>query len=110
MLKSTRDGVRAICAADPSLSTAQVNAAILELDGKGNALPINTSVADRVLSRKQTADLLHVSLSTLSQYAKRGLLKSVRLGSKGIRANGYTESSVRKLIEAAKIGEFKNER
>lgn len=99
MTKSTRDGVRALCGADPTITTAQLNAALMELEGKGPTSLTTQEPMDRLLNRKQVAKILGVSSSTVSDYAKRGLISKVTPGKHAKRARGYSEKSVRELIK-----------
>ena len=49
----------------------------------------------RYLTRKETAEVLHISLPTLNEYSKRGILKSHRVGSRVL----YLESQVLTAIK-----------
>ena len=95
MFKTTSDAIRAICAADPSINAAQVNAAIAVLDGA----PVETKPFDQILTPETTGKLLGGrDRHTLANWAKRGLLHAVRTGKTGSRITGYTASSVRALL------------
>ena len=91
-MKTTETAVRAICAADPTLTPEQIDAAITALTNK----PKQT--APRAYSAKEAAGLLGVSRRTVRAYARRGLLTPIRAGSKGARAHAYTGASVEKLL------------
>jgi hypothetical protein len=92
-MKTTETAVRAICAADPTLTPEQIDAAI-------NALSIKPKhAAPRAYSIQETADLLGVSRRTVRAYARRGLLIPIRAGSKGERAHAYVGASVEKLLK-----------
>ena len=60
---------------------------------------IHKQRVDRVLTRRQVAKLLNVTPTSVSNYAKRGLIRRVAFGARGIRSNGYAESSVRELLQ-----------
>ena len=95
MFKTTIDAIRAICAADPSINTAQVNAAIAALNG----VPTDTEPLDRILSPVETGKMLGGrDRHTLANWGKRGLLVAVRTGAGGKRITGYTLSSVRAFL------------
>ena len=97
MLKSTRDAVRAICAADPSVNAAQVKAALAELDGEG-IRELKGETPSRSFSREQVAALLGVNRRTVTNYAKRGLLVPIYSGASGKRAQSYMGTSVMALL------------
>ena len=95
MFKTTIDAIRAICAADPSINTTQVNAAIAALDGA----PVETEPFDQILTPAAAGKLLGGrDRHTLANWEKRGLLRAVRTGRDGKRITGYTASSVRALL------------
>lgn len=50
---------------------------------------------EKTYTRKQTAELLHVSLPTLWSYSKKGIIKSVNFGNRVL----YTESAILKVLE-----------
>ena len=97
MLKSTNDAVRAICAADPSITTSQVTAAIAELDGKGIREMLGEP-PPRAYTREQVAVLLGVNRRTVTAYARRGLLRPIYSGATAKRAQSYTGDSVVALL------------
>ena len=98
MLKSTREAVRAICSADPSLTAVQVKAALAELDGEG-VREVTGETPPRSYSHEQVAALLGVSRKLVSQYARRGLLVPIYTGKQGKRARRYAGKSVLALLE-----------
>ena len=97
MLKSTRDAIAAICAADPSVTALHVKAALAELDGEGVRC-VMTEPAERAYTREQVAALLHRNPKTVSRYARQGLLTPIFGGADGKRATGYSGSSVKALL------------
>ena len=97
-LKSTKDAVKAICAADPSINAAQVKAALAELDGEG-IREMQGVPPPRAYSRAQVATLLGVNPKAVTLYAKRGLLTPIYSGANGKRAQAYTGESVHALLE-----------
>ncbi|TSJ40221.1 helix-turn-helix domain-containing protein [Mucilaginibacter corticis] len=62
-----------------SLVSACVLKAILN---SFNSLPPKNELENSILTRQETAKLLSISLPTLHDYTKRGLIKAHRLGSK----------------------------
>lgn len=98
MLKSTRDAVKAICAADPSVNAAQIKAALAELDGEG-IREMQGEPPLRAYSRKQVAALLGVNPKAVSNYARRGLLTPIYSGARCKRAQAFTGESVQALLE-----------
>lgn len=102
MLKSTRDAVKAICAADPSIPTARVQTALADLEGVGIREVLETKPIERSYNRKQVAALMGVSVKTVGSYVRRGLLTKILSGANGQRATGYTGESVRALLEGVR--------
>lgn len=77
-------------------------------DYRGMSLKVKTSTSvDQILpekevylTRQQTADFLQISLPTLHQYTKEGLINSFRIGSK-IR---YKKSDIEKAMQERNFG------
>lgn len=103
MLKSTRDAVKAICAADPSINAAQINAAIAELSGEG-VREMQGEPPPRAYTRAQVAALLGVNPKAVTSYAKRGLLTPIYSGANGKRAQAYAGESVHALLAGKRGG------
>ena len=98
MLKTTRDAVKAIIGTDPSITAAQLKAALAELDGEGIREMTQSEPPPRAYSPAQVAALLGKSRRTVTTYAKRGLLTPIYSGATGKRAQGYTGESVAALL------------
>ena len=49
------------------------------------------------LTRKEVANLLHISLVTLTDYTKRGLIKGKRIGTRVLYDRGQIEESLREI-------------
>ena len=98
MLIATKNAVKAICAADPTLSAAMVDAALSALQGKDITVYVDTAPMDRAIPRKVAAQILGVTPRCVSLYAKRGLIRPIRMGVAGSRAVGYSEASIRAAI------------
>ena len=96
-MKSTKDAVKAICAADPSINAGQLKAALAELDGEG-VREMRGEPPPRAFSVAQVAELTGKSRRTISQYARRGLLTPIYSGATGKRAQAYTGESVAALL------------
>lgn len=97
MMQSTRDAVRAICSADPSITAAQLKTALAELSGEG-VREMRGEPPPRSFSPAQVAALLGRSRRTVTQYARRGLLTPIYSGATGRRAQAYTGESVAALL------------
>lgn len=97
-MQTTKDAVRAICAADPSVNAAQLKAALAELDGEGTREMLQGEPPPRSYSPAQVAALLGRSRRTVTLYARRGLLVPIYSGATGKRAQGYTGESVAALL------------
>lgn len=102
MMQSTRTAVVAILRADPSITREQANAALDALEGRTAAGVAVAAPTDRVLTRRQVAEIMGVDRATVSRYAAKGLIKAFRFGAKGRAASGYSAESVRKLLERGK--------
>lgn len=102
-LKSTREAIRAICATDPSISAAQINAALAELDGEG-IREVTGTPPPRSYSGEQVAALLGVSRKCVTNYARRGLLVPIYSGEQSKRATRYTGASVALLLDGKAKG------
>lgn len=99
MLDSTKTAVRAICSTDPSVTKAQIDAALDALAGNTAAGISVATLTDRVVNRRQAAEILGVRLHTVSDYCRRGWIRPIRLGAKGKLAVGYSLESIRALVE-----------
>ena len=97
-MKSTKDAVKAICAADPSINAAQLKAALAELDGEGTREMLQGEPPPRSYTPAQVAALLGRSRRTVTLYARRGLLTPIYSGETGKRAQAYTGESVAALL------------
>ena len=99
MLDSTKTAIRAIAQADPSVTKAQIDAALDALAGN-TAAGIAVSVpTDRVVNRRQAAELLNCRPHTISDYVRRGLIRPIRAGKMGKLSLGYSLESIRALME-----------
>ena len=92
----------AILRADPSMTNETIRAGLSALRGEtaaGIAVDVPT---DRALTREQVAEILGVKPHTVSDYARKGIIKAFRFGAKGRKAKGYSAESVRALLERGK--------
>ena len=101
-MEHTRKAVEAILAADPSITRGQAKAALDALTGRTAAGLAVDAPTDRSLTRRQAAEILGVKPHTVSDYARKGLIKAFRFGEKGKLASGYSAESVRALLERGK--------
>ena len=99
MLDSTKTAIRAIAQADPSVTKEQLDAALDALAGNTAAGLVVAMPTDRVVNRKQAAEILGVKPHTVSDYCRRGWIRPIRLGAKGKIAAGYSLESIRALVE-----------
>lgn len=99
MLDSTKTAIRAIAQADPSVTKAQIDAALDALAGSTAAGLVAPVPIDRVVNRRQAAEILGVKAHTVSDYCRRGWIRPIRLGAKGKLAVGYSLQSIRELVE-----------
>ncbi len=95
MVDLTRKMLEAAFATDTTITKAQRSSALAVLEGKAPA----TEPMPRIYAPKEAAKLFGVTPKACRDWARKGLLASVRLGPKGRRGIGYTERSVRSLLE-----------
>ncbi len=94
MLSTTKTALKAIIGADPTLDAA-AKAAILQAVQSPGA---PTAPMPRIFTRGDVAELLQVTTACIDGFARRGLLTRITPPGQ-TRAIGFTESSVRKLVE-----------
>ena len=99
MLPTIETATRALWQSDPSISEAQVKAALDVLKGRTSAGLVVSAPIDRALTRQQVAELLNVKPHTVTDYVRKGLIRAFRFGAKGKLASGYSAESVRELME-----------
>ena len=97
MLTTTEKAIAAIAAADPSIDRARLREGLRVIAGEISAA-VPGCADDRAISRAEAAQILGCSLTMISQYARRGLIRPVRLGATGARAMGYSKQSVMALL------------
>lgn len=101
MLPTTMQAVRSILAADPTINLGERNRLVLLLrqgppvEGKP-AVPA-APVKVCLIRRKEVADRLSVSLRTVDNLAKSGLLHKRTFPGR-VRASGFLESDVHALL------------
>lgn len=97
MLGHTKAIVAAAIGADNSITASRKKQIMLALETEGGGV-INQTAIPRVIRRKEVASLLNVSEKRVDQICNAGGL--VRVHSPGAkRAMGFSESSVRALVE-----------
>ena len=102
MMLHTKAAVAALLDADPSITKEQAKAALDALAGRTASGLAVDAPTDRALTRRQAAEILGVKPHTVSDYARKGLIKAFRFGEKGLLASGYSAESVRALLERGK--------
>lgn len=94
MKQATKDSVKTLLLNDPTVDNRNIGPALDVLSGR-TTVQIFAGTVDYTLSRRQAAEILGVSLRTLDELGKKGLIKKAwLLGQK--RARGYSLQSVRK--------------
>lgn len=96
MLQSTKDALRAIVGADPTLPD-ETKESWRKAIAAGEA-PRAEATIPRMVSHAEAKKLLGVSRQTLGRYARSGLLTRVKTCGGG-RSRGYSFESVRALLE-----------
>ena len=97
MLTTTEKAIEAIAAADPSIDRARLREGLRVIAGEISA-PVPGCADDRAISRAEAAQILGVSPTMISEYARRGLIRPIKLGAVGARALGYSRQSVMALL------------
>ena len=100
MLDITRGLIRDIARRDPSITPEMLKAGLAAFDGESVAVQIDRAPLDRIVSRAEVAQVLGVTVRTVTAYAKRGLLRGICAGAQGARRGGYLLSSVRQLMDS----------
>lgn len=98
MLGTTRNAIRAILTADPSLTPTARAAALAAIDGKSAPAATASGGGARILRRAQVAERFNVSTRAIDHWAKAGILQRVCLPGRAHGA-GFRESDVAALIE-----------
>ena len=73
----------------PDLTPAALSAALREFPRTKNALP------EKTLTRREAADVLHVSMATINRMLKAGKLKAARVNVRSVRID---PASVRGIL------------
>ncbi len=97
MLDSTLKAVESVCLIDPSVDRARLRDALRVLAGELGVSGV-ADANDKVVSRREAAQLLGVCPQTISLYCRRGVVRPVRLGETGARASGYSLKSIREAL------------
>ncbi len=97
-LSETRQMIGLILKNDSTVTQEVKNEILLFLDGKKTAGLVDNSPLDRVLSRREVAEIMGVTARTVSAYARRGLIRPLRYGADAKRATGFSEQSVRAML------------
>ncbi len=99
MLPTTRDAIRALLKADPSLTPTDRQAIVAAASGHGRkAIDAAVGGGPRLLRPRDAAKMLAVTTRSLSNYAAAGMLSPVKLPGRQ-RAAGYRYADVVALIE-----------
>ena len=101
-MEHTHKALDAIIDADSSITKEQKRAAFDALTGRTAAGLAVDAPTDRLLTRRQVAEILSVKPATVTVLTRKGLIKAVYFGEKGKLASGYSAESVRALLERRK--------
>ena len=96
MLTTTRNAIEAIAASDPTIDRARLVEGLQVIVGELEA--VKDIGEDRAISRIEAAKLLGVHPNTVGLYARRGIIRPIRLGAKRLRSIGYSLQSIREAI------------
>ena len=106
MLSTTQNAIRAILGADPTI-TNEEKQAWGRMIARGNPLAEVSAVAaeplPRLVSAAEVVKLTGLTVQSVRRYARRGILRRV-IGAGMQRGRGYTEASVRALLEGRPQG------
>jgi len=101
MTTNTSAAIKAILAADTTVSQDEAKAALEALAGKAK----ETDNGDRVLSRAEVAAMLGKSVKAVDIYGRRGIIRRVYLtggGGEKVQAQGYSRNSVLEAMARGK--------
>jgi len=101
MTTNTGTAIKAILAADTTITPEAVKAALAALADK----PKDTDEGDRVLSRAEVAAMLGKSVKAVDIYGRRGIIRRVYItggGSEKVQAQGYSRNSVLEVMKRGK--------
>ena len=87
--------ISAALRADPIVTPDHARAVMALASGEAESVGAET---DKVLTRSVVAELLGVSPRCVTEYARRGIIRPIRLGAAGARAVGYSAASVRAAL------------
>ena len=97
MLQHTETAIRAILAADPSVTPEQAKAAINAAKGAEASASSDIRKTDAILTVAEVAGILHTTKRSVSRYATLGAIRRVRVPGMS-RAVGYSAESVRAFL------------
>lgn len=97
----TRQMVGLLLKNDPTVGQDVRTEVLRIIDGKATPGLADDRPMDRALTRDDVAKLMGVKPRTVTYYARRGIIRPLRYGAKGVRASGYSEQSVRAAMAAA---------
>jgi len=101
MQSTTKAIINAALQSDQSLSATRRKQLVAVLENEGNGV-INPTAIPRVIRRKEVASLLGVSEKRVDQICNGGGLTRVRSPGAS-RAMGFSEASVRALVEGRAV-------
>ena len=101
MLVNTKKAIKPMLELDPTISPEQIAAAIEALEGKSKPTIVSAAPISRNLSREQVAEIFGKSVKTIDLWGRRGILERVMIAGSS-RAAGYSEESVRKVLERSR--------
>lgn len=106
MTSSTKEIILSVVRNDSTITPEQVRAGLAGFDGKSVHAYVNTTPMDRLLSRKEVAQLLAKSAKQVDALCRSGALARVYPkysdGTRAKRACGISESSYRAFVESGK--------
>lgn len=96
MLENTRITLESILKADGTISKERINRAIAVLNGDDTP---DLPPLEPFVTRAEAARYLRKTPQCIDIYAKKGLLKKVRIGDTSSRTSGITMESLRRLMQ-----------
>ena len=96
MLATTQKAIETVAMMDPSIDRVRLMEGLRVIAGEVPAM--TDAEDDRPVSRSEAARLLGVCPQTVCLYARRGIVRPIRLGAVGARASGYSLRSIREAI------------
>ena len=90
---------RSVARAADSALVANSTLTRMRVTGLGTETQISGSILDELLTAEQVAELLHLRVSTVEDYARRAILPSIKVGRHRRYLRSHVERAIARLAE-----------